>query len=451
MQIRLIIGKPTQHWLGEREVEDGYWGFVRCKKNYEEEKKTISDQFEKVFKDLRKEGMEIEILPEVEIREIEIDKYEVLKESDVNIYLPFQMSGWDLVVSSSKYLISFDKFKPNIYSGTLFFFFCYQKLKRLYPSLGRRIFLVEEDWEKLKSILRSIYSLTKISLSNLVCVGPINSTFGGWSTLRKGIGMFGYKVKFYTYDKFVKDFNKFYQSEEKQEEAKKVVKNFTSKATKLVEPNEEKLLRAAIYSLVLKKYIEENNSDWITVNCLSELISKTKATPCMAFSIFNDSGIVATCEADPAEMCLHYLMRYISEKPAFFQDPTVNEKDGTLILAHCTSPTKFLGFERPNFSYQIRTHHESNYGATPKPTFEQGEVTIAGFSFDLSNMLIIKGRVIGTPDLRICRSQVEVKVNNAPEILENWQGFHWVLVYGDYVKELEIICKIKGINPLIYK
>jgi len=149
-------------------------------------------------------------------------------------------------------------------------------------------------------------------------------------------------------------------------------------------------------------------------------------------------------------MILHYIVQRISGKPAFFNDPTVNEKDGTLILAHCTSPTKLLGYDKPAFPYQIRTHHETNYGATPKPIFSKGTVTIAGLSFDLDKMLIVRGKVIGTPDLRICRSQVEVKVKDPTGILEDWQGFHWILVYGDYVKELQAICKVKEIKPIVY-
>ena len=154
------------------------------------------------------------------------------------------------------------------------------------------------------------------------------------------------------------------------------------------------------------------------MNCLSELVKKTKTTPCLAFSKLNDDEMVATCEADPTAMVLHYLMRHISGKPAFFNDPKVNEKDGTLILAHCTSPTRLLGSNAPALPYQVRTHHESNYGATPKVFFKEGEVTIAGLSFEMNEMLIVKGMVVGNPDLRICRSQVEVKVANLSGILK---------------------------------
>ena len=457
LKIRLIFAKPTDYWLSEKEVERGYWGFVRCRRDYEQEKASIKRQFKDLIENLRDEGISIELLPEIEIQNMDdlLRSMDEIERSDINVVLVTFPIGWrslgDIIygiVAASKYAIFFDKFKPNTYAGTLFTPPAYQMLKQ--HELANNVFLVEGDVEKLKAILRAIYGLKRISSAKLICVGPMNSAFGGWITFKKGTEIFGFETRFYTYEDFIKDFKSFLEDENKRKEAMEIVNRFVSKAVEVVEPTEEKLLRAGIYYLVLKKYLDENGADWVSVNCLSGLLEETKATPCLAFSILSDFGIVATCEADPTAMILHYLMQRISGKPAFFNDPTVNERDGTLILAHCTSPTKLLGYDKPAFPYQIRTHHETNYGATPKPVFSEGTVTIAGLSFDLDKMLIVRGKAIGTPDLRICRSQVEVKVKDPTGILEDWQGFHWILVYGDYVKELQAICKMKKIKPIVY-
>jgi len=458
LQARLIFAKPTDYWLSEKKVERGYWGFVRCREDYEQEKTSVKRQFRGLIQSLRGERIDIELLPEIEIQNTDdlLKNIHEMERSDVNVILvTFPIGVWspgDLtygIIAASKYAIFFDKFKSNTYAGTLFTPPAYQMLKK--RGLANNVFLVEGDMEKLKAILRAIYGLKRISSAKLVCVGPVNSAFGGWMTFKKGTEIFGYETRFYTYEEFIKDFRSFLKDEKMRKEAMDAVNRFVSESIEVVEPTEEKLLRAGIYYLVLKKYLDENGADWISVNCLSQLLEETKATPCFAFSILNDSGIVATCEADPTAMILHYLMQRISGKPAFFNDPTVNEKDGTLILAHCTSPTKLLGYDKPAFPYQVRTHHETNYGAAPKPTFSKGVVTIAGLSFSLDRMLIVKGEVVGTPDLRICRSQVEVKIKDPTGILEDWQGFHWILIYGDYVKELQAICKMKGMEAIIYE
>ncbi len=92
------------------------------------------------------------------------------------------------------------------------------------------------------------------------------------------------------------------------------------------------------------------------------------------------------------------------------------------------------------------THHESNTAVAPKVLYKPETVTIAGFSYDLNKLLVIKGEAKGATLLRICRDQIEVKIADAYKALREWQGFHWVAAYGDYTSELEILAKVKGIQ-----
>jgi hypothetical protein len=451
LKVRPVISVPSG-FMGEEPTKTGYWGFVRSKGDYEREKESVLSELKELIEKLSGEGFRISLLPELELPPnlmAAVGVYEQIRESDVILYLTFAPPG-DLCYSfpgASRYLIFLEKFRPNVYSGTLFSPPRYQEMKR--RGLGNRVFIVEGDFEKLKKILRVLCGLKMIFTSRLICVGPMNSGFGGWISLTLAEEKFGCKMwRFYSYDQFTQDFESVW--EKRRDEVKAIADRFASGATKIVEVGEENLLRAAAYHLVLKGYLEENGSDWVTVNCLSQLIGRVKATPCMSFALLNDEGKVGTCEADPTAGPMHYLMRHISGRPAFFNDPTVNEKEGTLILAHCTSPTKFIGFDKPGFKYQVRTHHESNTSATVKPIYEKGTVTVAGLSFDYDEMLIVKGEVVGTPDLRICRSQVEVKVSSPTQVLEDWRGFHWIMVYGDYMEELTFICKATGIKPILH-
>lgn len=453
MKIRVIICAPNPVFLREKPTEKGYWGFVRSKKDYEDEKNKVIRELESLINDLRREGYDIDLLPNFEFLCYEKEYAKVYKkskellEADLNIILPFGFYKpvIETIISFSKNVIIFDKFEP-IYSGTLFA----PPLIKEYEQYGfRNIFIVEGDWEKLKKIIRVIYALSKIKKSRIVIVGPPNSEFGGMKAFKKNLEIFGFTPIFYTYDEFVELFNKLWNDKSIIKKAKKIVEEVVREAKRVVEPTEEKLLRATVYYLALKELIKENKADWVTVNCLSELIGRTQATPCLAFSLLNDEGIVATCEADPTMFTLHYLLTKIATKPSIFVDPTVNEKENVLILAHCTSPLKVLGYDKPKVPYEVRTHHESNEGATVKPEYPKGVVTIVGFNFNISRMLIVKGEVIGSPYLRICRAQVKVKVSNAHKVLENWQGFHWVYVYGDYVEELRILAKIIGVKPIV--
>ncbi|MGC9136031.1 hypothetical protein [Caldivirga sp.] len=326
------------------------------------------------------------------------------------------------------------------------------------PELARRVVLAEGDLGLVKSVMRVVYALEKLKNTTVIMVGEPNYDFGGWVTLAKGVGLFGFRVRHITYSRFAEDFENRLKNPKYIDEAKGIANDYVTKGQaeanirvkyELPEPDEDRRIRAGVYYLTLRDYLNEAGSDWVTVNCLSaNTLGKVKATPCMAFSIMNDSGLVATCEADPTAMITHYLMRWIANRPVAFYDPTVNIGEGKLILAHCTSPTRMTGYDKAPFRYIATTHHESNTSVAPKVLYEPGTVTIAGLSHDLSKLLIIKGEATGPTYLRICRNQIEVKVKDAAGVLENWQGFHWVMAYGDYVKELELLAKLTGIQAI---
>jgi len=242
LKIRLIFAKPTDYWLSEKEVERGYWGFVRCRRDYEQEKASIKRQFKDLIENLRYEGISIELLPEIEIQNLVdlLRRIDEIERSDVNVILAMFPIGWrsssDIIygiVAASKYAIFFDKFKPNTYAGTLFTPPAYQMLKQ--HELANNVFLVEGDVEKLKAILRAIYGLKRISSAKLVCVGPMNPTFGGWLTFKKGTKIFGFKTRFYTYEDFQKDFKSFLEDEDARKKAMEIVNRFASKATEVRE------------------------------------------------------------------------------------------------------------------------------------------------------------------------------------------------------------------------
>lgn len=451
MRIRPVICQPHGAMLGEEPAEAGYWGFVRCRGDYEAEKERVVGELKDLVSAMRGEGYDVELLPPLEVPgENHGEVYKAsreLREADVNVVLPFGFPrpALEVVVALSKFTVVFDKFEP-IYAGTLFA----PPFVKEYRDAGfRGLLIVEGDWGRLKRVLRAIYALTKIRGAKLVVVGPVNSAFGGLKAFKRSLELFGFEPVFYTYDEFVELFNELWGDEEARRRAKEVVDEFVGEATAVKEPTEEKLMRAAVYHLALERLVEESGADWVTVNCLSELIQRTGATPCLSFALLNDRGVVATCEADPAMMAMHYLLTRLANKPAVFVDPTVNEAEGTLILAHCTSPTRVLGYGKPAVPYEVRTHHESNTGATPKPLYPKGVVTIAGLDFSLEKMLIVRGEVVGSPDLRVCRAQVEVRVSDAHRVLESWQGFHWVYVYGDYVEDLRILADLVGLQAIV--
>lgn len=157
MKIRLVVGKPAEHWLSDKPAEDGYWGFVRCRADYEGEKATLLKEFGDLTKALKKEGRDVELIPGFLEIDGGMDIVNTLKAEGADVAIVFNLCGINqtAIVNASKNTIFFDKFRPNTYHGTLFNPPFYQKLRA--EGKAKNVYLVEGDWEKLKSILRKIH------------------------------------------------------------------------------------------------------------------------------------------------------------------------------------------------------------------------------------------------------------------------------------------------------
>ena len=97
---------------------------------------------------------------------------------------------------------------------------------------------------------------------------------------------------------------------------------------------------------------------------------------------------------------------------------------------------------------RIVTHSESDYGAAPKVEMRIGQkLTLVGTDFAAKKWIGCSGRITGHPFMPICRSQIEVQFACDSALLaERMQGFHWMIVYGDYLRETAYALKRTAIE-----
>ncbi len=193
--------------------------------------------------------------------------------------------------------------------------------------------------------------------------------------------------------------------------------------------------RAFVLTEVLKDIMDEAHADALTVNaCMGTIITMSRTTACLSLSLLNDDGYLAFCESDFVVIPSGILLHYISGLPVFLNDPTFPHH-GVVTLAHCTAPRKMDG--RRAERTRILTHFESDYGAAPKVEMKLGQVTTNLVpDFDCRRWVGFAGTIVGNPFLDICRSQIDVRVQgDAQALLEHMKGFHWMLSYGDFLRE----------------
>lgn len=199
---------------------------------------------------------------------------------------------------------------------------------------------------------------------------------------------------------------------------------------------------------VFKDLMDEAKTDAMTINnCMGTIMGMSKTTACMPLSLLNDDGYLAFCESDYVIIPSGIMLHYISSLPVFLNDPTYPH-DGIVTLAHCTGPRRMDG--KKNERARILTHFESDYGAAPKVEMKLGQITTNLVpDFDCKQWAGFAGTIVGNPFLDICRSQVDVKVHgDANELLKEMKGFHWMLSYGDYLKECSYVLKKMGVGFL---
>lgn len=186
---------------------------------------------------------------------------------------------------------------------------------------------------------------------------------------------------------------------------------------------------------VFKEILEEAKTDALTVNsCMGTIMPMSETTACLPLSLLNDEGYLAFCESDFVVIPSGILLHYISGKPVFLNDPTYPHEN-VVTLAHCTAPRKMDGKRAERA--KILTHFESDYGAAPKVEMKLNQkVTNLVPDFDCKKWVGFAGSIVGNPFLDICRSQIDVRVHGDNlALLQEMKGFHWMMSYGDYLRE----------------
>ena len=205
--------------------------------------------------------------------------------------------------------------------------------------------------------------------------------------------------------------------------------------TKL-ETNKSYVENAFLLEQIFRGLMAKANCRAMTINgCMSTIMPLSETTACLPLSTLNDDGYMAFCESDFVVIPGGMLMRNISGKPHFMNDPTYPHQ-GVISLAHCTGPRKMDG-QTPE-PVRLLTHFESDYGVAPKVEMRKGQkVTNVIADFKAEHYTGFVGEIAEAPFLPICRCQIDVayKFPDA-RLAEHMPGFHWMTFYGDYTREI---------------
>jgi hypothetical protein len=246
-------------------------------------------------------------------------------------------------------------------------------------------------------------------------------------------------------------FNKLFDQMPANEEVKDIASTFRKGAQRVVEPAWEDSLNSARAYTTAKRLLADEQANALSMDCLGMVGAKLVPTPpCGAWTILQDQGITAGCEADLHGATSMMLTSYLLNRPGYMNDPVPETAKNLLIAAHCTSGTRLNGFDKPPAPYILRSHSESDIGVAVQVLWPVGEkVTLVKFQ-NPHELIVDTGTVVSnvdTPPAGGCRTSVELRMDDIEDCREV-QGFHQVVTLGNHRPILEGFCQLYGIKVI---
>lgn len=224
--------------------------------------------------------------------------------------------------------------------------------------------------------------------------------------------------------------------------------NWIRQAAQVVEPAQDEIQRSCRLALAFEQLLTEENATAITVDCYGSMYRQLPAFPCMGFTRLNDKGLAGICESDLASAMTFIMLQAMSGKPGFISDPTVDESQDSIILAHCLGSTKMNGPDGKACPYRLRSIMERQEGAVAQVKMDMGQRVTQAIFVGTDRMQYFTGTIVDTPDTeRGCRTKIAVQVDGDIETLwRNWShGLHRVTCYGDLERDLQRFCRYTSI------
>ena len=220
--------------------------------------------------------------------------------------------------------------------------------------------------------------------------------------------------------------------------------------------------------LATKEIIAEKGYDFLAVKCLPELPS-IYTTFCLTHAIMGDGQddqgpkerFIFSCEADINAALTMQILKLLTGDPVLFADLTEFRLDtGVLTTCNCGSQPTDFARSKKDVCWEREGVHEFQwkYGGTcPQHVAHPGSATVARLSRDQGRyeMLIAPVDVVEMP-LETLRDTVWERPHAFLKLLCDRDAFldavrsnHIHLVYGDWKSELEEVCAILNIKPVV--
>jgi hypothetical protein len=305
--------------------------------------------------------------------------------------------------------------------------------------------VVVDDYAELRWRLRALFGIKNFIGTRIVALG------GPWGKYapdapQKAQDRYQLKILEVSYEEFAPRLKRARADRALLEQAERWVDRYLALPHTSLLTDRRFVVNAFALYRAFKDLMREHDAPAFTIkSCMGTVIPMAETTACLSLGLLNDEGLIAFCESDFVVIPAGILLRYISGKPVFLHNSTFPHRR-MVTCAHCTCPRRMDG--RRYEPVKVLTHYESDYGAAPKVEIPiDQEVTFIDPEYSTTRWVGFKGTVKGNPSYEICRSQQDVEVQgNWQRLINEVRDSHWLMVYGDYLKEIGYAARKIGIE-----
>ncbi len=425
------------------------WGSIQTEQDAADERRRIESELAALKK---KAGFPLDVKPLIALKTPEEAKK--VSNGDHDVLLMYPAGGWvnilEELTNPEKWTIVFLRHR----SGPVYLWYEIVSNRFLrktvdefgQPGVDTKDVVVDRTDEVLWR-LRALSGLKNTMGKRMVCVGGASGWgHGGQKAPELTRRRFGMELIDVSYDDLAVRIKKAQANKTLVKWCNEQADAYLKMEGTTLETGRDFVQRCFFLNEVFHELLHEYQTDAITINlCMGTIMQVSGTTACLPLSLLNDEGYLAFCESDFVVIPSGVLLHYISGKPVFLQDPTYPH-DGIVTLAHCTAPRKMDG--ETIEPAKIMTHFESDWGAAPKVEMALGQkVTVIDPDFNFERWLGFEAEIVDNPFLDICRSQIDVEFSCDTDTLnEQTTGFHWMLSYGNYLKECEYAIRKAGMQ-----
>jgi L-fucose isomerase-like protein len=302
-----------------------------------------------------------------------------------------------------------------------------------YINIGEKI---DEDWVDAIRIM-SAFRDAHVGVAGHHAHGFFNTGYYPPSTARN----FGVLVDHYELGDI---FNYEVEESEIEERREQVRKIFDVTGI-----SDYQLERVSTLTAKLNRFLDDKNLSAMAVRCWPEFADTFGISPCAAMSVLQSENRILSCEGDldgALSMIAHRALG--AETPFLFDFSQINFNENYALLWHCgVAPCNLWDGQSVR---SLDTYFAGGRGVTADFVLKEGDISILRFDSVDGEYRLFLGKAKGVPMTKDLKGTYLKVVFDEPvrevfnRAVYNGIAHHASMVYGEYIRPLEIFAHIKN-------